>query len=147
MGDEEIAKESVFNNLVQTIYHQEDFDFVSIALQEVTGLRKIRWRFAAGNTNERFRRIVLRSGIGIAGLVVRTGEPFIENDLEHHQYTDYISCPITMVEHLTNAVAIPILDSDQLVSGVLLAGYRNHQRVTVHSSHVLQEYLTHSNNS
>jgi len=105
MGDEKIAKNIAYHELVRTIHQQEDFDFVGVALQDATSWHKIRWQYAAGNTNQRFRKIILRSGIGIAGLVIRTGEPFAENDLAHHQYAGYMSQPITMIEHLTSAVA------------------------------------------
>ncbi|MFD0896903.1 GAF domain-containing protein [Loigolactobacillus binensis] len=141
MGDKKLAADLAYQELVRTIYQQEDFDFVGIALQDTTSWRKIHWRYAAGNTSQRFRKIILRSGIGIAGLVIRTGEPFLENDLAHHQYAGYMSQPITLIEQLTSAVAVPIFDQDHLVSGVLLAGYRQQQRVTAHSGHVLQEYL------
>lgn len=141
MGDEKIARNIAYHDLVQLIYQQEDFEFVGVALQDNTSWRKIHWRYAAGNTSQRFRKIILRSGIGIAGLVIRTGEPFAENDLAHHQYAGYMSQPITMIEHLTSAVAIPIFDQDQLIIGALLAGYRHQQKVTAHSGHVLQEYL------
>lgn len=143
MRNGNLAQDNLYHHLVQTVYQQEPFEFVGVALQETTSWRKIRWRFAAGNTNQRFRKIVLRSGIGIAGLVIRTGEPFIENDLAHHHYAGDTYQPITLVEHLTSAVAVPIFDADQLIIGVLLAGYRHHHPVTVHSGHVLQKYLQH----
>ncbi|WP_240144047.1 GAF domain-containing protein [Loigolactobacillus bifermentans] len=142
MGDILNDSTNLASQLVRQIYMDEDFDFVGIALQENSGLRKIRWRYAAGYTSERFRKIVLRSGIGIAGLVVRTGKPFLENDLQHNQYSDYVSCPITQIEQLTSAAAIPLFDHEtQGVGGVLLVGYRHaQQQVTQQTIAHLEHY-------
>ncbi|MGG1653313.1 MoaD/ThiS family protein [Paenibacillus sp. NRS-1783] len=51
------------------------YDFMALALVEPTEYQYvIKWKNAAGNLNDRFKRIVLQSGKGIAGIVFKTGK-------------------------------------------------------------------------
>lgn len=79
-----------YQKLVNRVYHHSDFEFVGIALQAELYPYPIKWCFVAGNRNERFRKITLRRGFGIAGLVLRTGKPFYSNDLP--KYTLPVLC-------------------------------------------------------
>jgi nitrogen regulatory protein A len=86
---------------------------------------RIRWLYASGNSNERYKRLALKSGRGLAGLVLKLGRPIIidagttDLELSRIQY-DY---PIMLVEHLHTAIAIPISLNDE-TRGVLLIGNR-----------------------
>ncbi|WP_334328544.1 GAF domain-containing protein [Companilactobacillus sp. HBUAS59699] len=130
-----------YQKVVNQIYHAENFDFVGIALQSQDPPHSIKWSFVAGNSNERFRKIVLRSGIGIAGLVVRTGKPFWDNNLIEYEYSSKMYTPIAKSEKLQTAVAVPIIDHLGLVNGVLLAGYRTNTIVSNQTAQILSQYL------
>ncbi|WP_288528579.1 GAF domain-containing protein [uncultured Secundilactobacillus sp.] len=131
-----------YQELVNHIYQTNTFDFVGLALKSDDFSRNIKWYFVAGNQSEQFRKIVLRSGIGIAGLVVRTGKPFWKNQLQCYSFTDAMYTPIARVESLTSAAAVPLVDSvTRQVNGVLLAGYRHDEKVSEQTTRRLSQYL------
>ncbi|AKP64366.1 hypothetical protein FC99_GL000595 [Levilactobacillus koreensis JCM 16448] len=139
---EEIDRQQDYQTLVDRIYRQDDFDFVGVALQAPTAPHAIKWLFVAGNQSEQFRKIVLRSGIGIAGLVVRTGKPFWKNELQQYTFSDEMYTPIAKIEALQSAAAIPLTSSRfHLVTGVLLVGYRSAQPVSDDTVSRLTQYL------
>lgn len=142
MNSEELAGQQAFQDIVDVIYENENFDFVAIAVQSKSSPHSIRWKHVAGNTNEKFRKIVLRSGIGIAGLVVRTGKPFWDNNLKNYEYSDKLYTPIAKCEFLDTAAAVPIISPKlNLIQGVLLAGYRSNTPVSDKTTTVLSQYL------
>lgn len=143
MNPEQLNKPNDYQSIVDNIYQNEKFDFVGIALQSSKSPHSIKWDFVAGNSNEKFRKIVLRSGIGIAGLVVRTGKPFWDNNLNHYEYSDEMYTPIAKSESLQSAIAVPIISPlTGLVKGVLLAGYRsNNIKISEQSALTLSQYL------
>ncbi|MCH4171437.1 MAG: GAF domain-containing protein [Lactobacillus sp.] len=135
------VQENNYESLVEEIYQMSHYDFVGIALQNSDALGQIKWRYVRGNTSQRYQRIVLRNGLGIAGLVLRTGQPFYDNDL-NRKPQDFMYTPITVVEKLTSAAAIPLLSADnQQVTGVLLAGYRHGENVSHETISNLRYYL------
>lgn len=135
------ANKIEYESLVQEIFQESDFDFVGVALKGTDHLEQIKWRYVRGNISQRYQRIVLRSGLGIAGLVLRTGQPFFDNALcQKSQSLMYT--PITVVEKLNSAAAIPILDPQtRMVTGVLLAGYRDGRQVSHETVAILRYYL------
>lgn len=142
MSLEKLDSQHDYQHLVNQIYQQEDFDFVGLALR-ANNQSNIKWYFVAGNQNEQFRKIVLRSGIGIAGLVVKTGKPFWKNNILDIAYADRLYTPIAKVEALQSAVAVPVYTSEiKLVDGVLLAGYRSDHQVSGQTISRLSQYLT-----
>lgn len=95
-------------------------DFAGLAWYEE--LDFIRWRFASGNRNDRYRRITLRLGKGIAGKVIRSGRMMVIEDLS--QLTEDIrEYPIFLSEGLQAAVGAPVTIRSSVL-GVLLAGNR-----------------------
>ncbi len=128
--------------LVNRIYYDNNFDFVGLALQSSRAPHNIKWVFVAGNQNEKFRNIVLRSGIGIAGLVIRTGKPFWDNHLQAATFASEQYSPIAKCESLVSAAAVPVFSPEtHLVSGVLLAGYRTDHLVSDETADHLSRYL------
>ncbi|MGG0668873.1 GAF domain-containing protein [Lederbergia citrisecunda] len=101
------------------------FDFVGIALVQSPERRfELRWVYVAGNRSERYRRIKLQSGKGIAGLVFKTGKPMFVGDAdEEWSAGDLFNYPIVSVEGLKSFGAIPLYKYNR-VKGVLLVGYR-----------------------
>ena len=85
-----------YQKLVNRVYHHSDFEFVGIALQAELYPYPIKWCFVAGNRNERFRKITLRRGFEIAGLVLRTGKPFYSNDLPKYTLSSAMYTPNTI---------------------------------------------------
>ncbi|QSF43777.1 MULTISPECIES: GAF domain-containing protein [Paenibacillus] len=107
------------------------YDFMSLALAEPAEYDYvIRWKYASGNTNERYKRIVLQSGRGIAGIVFKTGKPFllpsVQKDVKPDSLFNY---PITKMENLNSIGAVPMWN-DARVAGVLLGGFRGEREVT-----------------
>lgn len=108
------------------------YDFMSLALAEPAEYDYvIRWKYASGNTNDRYKRIVLQSGRGIAGIVFKTGKPFlipsVQNDVKPDTLFNY---PITKMENLNSIGAVPVWN-DARVAGVLLGGFRGERQVTI----------------
>lgn len=107
------------------------YDFMSLALAEPAEYDYvIRWKYASGNTNDRYKRIVLQSGRGIAGIVFKTGKPFLLSSVQKHVKPDTLfNYPITKMENLNSIGAVPMW-SDGRVAGVLLGGFRGEGQVT-----------------
>lgn len=133
--------DNYYQHLVQRIYQRTDYDFVGVALQDEFYPYSIRWRFVAGNQNERFRKIILRRGFGIAGLVLRTGKPFVGNDLSRFAYSGEMYTPIAVAESLHSAIALPLKSNIGMVNGVVLAGYRDDKTIKQSAISKLAKYL------
>ncbi|MFS0783722.1 GAF domain-containing protein [Bacillus sp. 1P06AnD] len=119
------------------------FDFVSLSVENVgEDLRVIRWQYASGNVNDRYKRIVLYSGKGIAGIVYKTGKPMLIVDVEKEVPAgDRISYPILNAERLKSVGAIPLWKNKR-VAGVLLIGSRHASGVSEKGFEELQSYLS-----
>ena len=116
------------------------YDFMSLALAEPAEYDYvIRWKYASGNTNDRYKRIVLQSGRGIAGIVFKTGKPFllpsVQNDVEPDALFNF---PITRMEQLNSIAAVPMWN-DARVAGVLLGGFRGDRQASAEMLRDLEE--------
>jgi len=114
--------ERSINQCLEDLRLKTNADFTAFACQE-PGEAVIRWKYAVGNRNERFRRIVLRSGKGIAGKVLMSGRLMILENYKPRQYDDPREYPILYAEELQSAMGVPVLIQDR-VRGVMLIGYR-----------------------
>jgi nitrogen regulatory protein A len=83
----------------------------------------IRWKYASGNRNERYKRIILRPEKGIAGKVIRSGRPMILDSFTPKSGDDPREYPILLAEGLKSVVGMPVL-INRRVMGVLLVGCR-----------------------
>lgn len=97
-------------------------DFAALALSEESD-QIIRWRYAAGNRNERYKRIVLRPGKGIAGKIVRSARPFRIDSFAPKSGDDPREYPILLAEGLKSVLGVPVMNHDRVL-GVLLIGNR-----------------------
>ncbi|MBY0011978.1 GAF domain-containing protein [Paenibacillus typhae] len=124
---------------LDTIRMALGYDFISLALAEPAEYDYvIRWKYASGNTNERYKRIVLQSGRGIAGIVFKTGKPFLLPSVEKDVQPDSLfTYPITKMENLRSIAAVPIWN-DARVAGVLLGGFRGERQVTLEMLQALE---------
>ncbi len=114
--------EGLISSCLEDLRLRTGADFSAFACQE-SGKAAIRWKYAVGNKNERFRRIVLRSGKGIAGKVLMSGRPMLLENYESRQYDDPQEYPILYAEELRSALGVPVVMKGR-VKGVLLIGYR-----------------------
>ncbi|MCE3201140.1 GAF domain-containing protein [Paenibacillus sonchi] len=106
------------------------YDFMSLALADPAEYDYvIRWKYASGNSNSRYKRIVLQSGRGIAGIVFKTGKPFLLYSVQEQVKQDMLfSYPIVNSEKLKSIGAVPLWN-DARVAGVLLGGFRGDRQV------------------
>lgn len=118
------------------------FDFVSLALVQPAEDRFVlTWQYASGNLNERYKRIVLHSGKGIAGIVFKTGKPMlIQNVAADLSSKDLFNYPIIVAERLKSLGALPLWEEKRVV-GVLLAGFRTEYRLDEASFELFQRGL------
>lgn len=110
------------NQCLEDLRVKTGADFSAFACEE-PGEGVIRWKYAVGNRNERFRRIVLRPGKGIAGKVLLSGRLMLLENYEPKQHDDPREYPILYAEELKSALGVPVIIEDK-VKGVVLIGYR-----------------------
>lgn len=133
---------SDYQGIIDRLREQMGYDFVSVAIAEsAVNDFVLTWKYASGNLNNRYQRIVLQSGKGIAGIVFKTGSPMlvpcVADGLDPQQLYNY---PILISERLTSLTAIPLYLAGR-VEGVLLAAYRGEQRMSQEELHRLYEKL------
>ncbi|MDX1806929.1 MAG: GAF domain-containing protein [Paenisporosarcina sp.] len=106
-------------------------DIIALALVETAENQYVlKWQYASGNLNDRFKRLVLKSGRGVAGLVFKTGKPFLLASIsEFVDKENLFNYPIVTMEKLTSVGALPLYH-DGRVAGVLLGGFRESQQMT-----------------
>ncbi|SDD75777.1 nitrogen regulatory protein A [Bhargavaea beijingensis] len=115
---------TIYQNVIDRLREQLGFDFMALAMEDAPSGFSVRWRVASGNLNNRYRRIVLRSGRGIAGTVFKTGKPLLVPHVDPGRHVPIVlDYPIVNTEGLTSIAAVPLYDSGR-VKGVLLGGYR-----------------------
>ena len=100
-------------------------DFVGLALQNSDG-PDVKWHYAAGNSNNKYMKITVRYGKGIAGKVISTGRPMTVEGFPNHISGKALEYPIMLAENLVAAFAVPI-HFNGLPKGVLLVGKRTNQ--------------------
>ncbi|MEH7302397.1 GAF domain-containing protein [Neobacillus drentensis] len=97
-------------------------DFVSLALQNEVG-PDVRWHYASGNLNEKYKRITVRFGKGIAGKIISSGSPMMMTDFPNGILGKVTDHPIMLAEKLVSAYAVPLF-FNSVPKGVLLIGNR-----------------------
>ena len=106
------------NNLMADV----NSEFVALAIQNESG-PDVRWHYATGNLNDKYKRITVRYGKGIAGKVISSGSPMMMFNFPHDilgKVTDY---PIALAEKLVSSYAVPLF-FNAAPKGVLLVGKR-----------------------
>lgn len=103
-------------------------DFVGLAFQNKIG-PDVRWHYAAGNRNDKYKKITVRYGKGIAGKVISTGSPITINDFPENIHGKALEYPIMLAEKLQYAFAVPIFFKGA-PKGVLLVGRRTNAPIT-----------------
>ncbi|MBS4216812.1 GAF domain-containing protein [Bacillus sp. FJAT-49711] len=121
-----------YQKLIEILREQFALDFISVAFVQSEQLDFVlKWRYASGNISNRYKRVVLRSGRGIAGLVFKSGKAlYIEDVSIDIAKKDLFNYPIIVSEELTNLAAFPIYgNQSEHVKGVILFGTRANKQV------------------
>lgn len=103
-------------------------DFSAIAYVD-QGNQTIRWEYAHGFTNNRYKNMVIRPGKGLSGSVVRFGTTMILDISTPDRQRTRLQYPIMLAENLVSAVAVPIHMNGK-VAAVLLIGSRTEVKYT-----------------
>lgn len=130
---------------VERIHQTEGFDLTALALVENEQNQCVlKWQYLAGNKTNRLRRIVLRSGKGIAGMVFKIGKPLLVPDVHLFSSSDQLcNFPIVSLEHLESLGAVPVWHNGRVV-GVLLGGFREPNKFTQERLNQLQWLAKHA---
>lgn len=133
-------------SICQKILAEFPCDFVGVAIQNHTG-PDVRWHYAIGNGNDKYKRITVRYGKGIAGRVISTGRPIEVANFPNGILGKALEYPIMLAERLVSAYAVPIFFQG-MPKGVLLVGrrahipFQDHERISVQQSvRLLEEML------
>lgn len=129
-------KQLDIEGLLSEVRRLTNTDFVGLAWSEKSD--QIRWRFASGNRNERYKRIVLRLGKGIAGQVIRTGRMMVIEEF-HALEEDPREYPIFLSEGLESAAGVPVIIHGRVL-GVLLVGNRKHTKFSSDQLELIQSF-------
>lgn len=115
---------------LRTLRRDLGYDFAAFASVTHDHHSLLSWVSASGNRSDKYRRIVLEPGKGIAGVVYRKGKPIIINDvrekLDHHEL---VEAPILLAEDLSSLAALPLFFSGK-TEGVLLLALRRKVNIT-----------------
>lgn len=115
-------------NQCEKILTEMNVDFVGLALQNQEG-PDVSWHFAAGNSNEKYKRITVRYGKGIAGKVISTGSSITIKNFPEGISGKVLEYPIMLAEKLVYAFAVPLF-INSVPKGVLLVGRRSNIPLT-----------------
>ncbi|MFB3162022.1 GAF domain-containing protein [Neobacillus sp. 179-J 1A1 HS] len=118
----EIIGMSQVNEVCEALKKRIGCEFVALALQNEVGT-DVRWHYALGNLNDKYRRITVRFGKGVAGKITSSGSPMMLIDFPNDIYGKVTDHPIMLAEKLVSCYAVPIF-FNSLPKGVLLVGKR-----------------------
>lgn len=105
-------------------------DFAALGLIESDQLRA-RWRYVVGNRSERYKQMLLKPGIGPAGVALRIGKPVLWDDRVPFLAGLPADCPIITAEQLRSAAALPIT-KERTIEAVLLVARRSPLPYSMH---------------
>lgn len=118
-----------------TLYRlKEKYEFEIIALTDTTNSRRnftFKWKYVFGSENQRWKRMELRKGAGLPGLVLKTGKSLVIQDVSKiYDEEGLLRYPILYFEKVKSFVAMPIWSDDELVVGVLVLGNRKPSQIS-----------------
>ncbi|WP_172623400.1 GAF domain-containing sensor histidine kinase [Arabiibacter massiliensis] len=101
--------------LARAVLEAFGFDFVGLCFVPDGDSPELVWDCAAGNTSNRYRRIVLPAKVGVLGTVFATGRPILVRDVDEDiERTDLYQYPIVAAEGLRAFLAFPLLDGNRV---------------------------------
>ncbi|MGW6666250.1 MULTISPECIES: GAF domain-containing protein [Peribacillus] len=131
--DSKSKEDQPFKKACEHVLEEMNGDFVGLALQNRKG-PDICWHYAAGNRNDKYKRITVRYGKGIAGRVISTGAPMKIEGFPNNIHGKALDYPIMLAENLSCAFAVPI-QFKGVPKGVLLVGKRTAQPISESDQH------------
>lgn len=102
----EIKQYEPLVSICQKLLVELPCDFVGVAIQNQRG-PDVRWHYAVGNGNDKYKRITVRYGKGIAGRVISTGRPIEVANFPNNILGKALEYPIMLAEKLVSAYAVP----------------------------------------
>ena len=128
---------------IDQLRQQFDFDFVALNIvNNIDDSPILKWQYAAGNLNNRYQRVVLHPGKGIAGTVFKTGKPMLVKNVDEEIPKSELFCyPIILAENLKSIYAVPLWENYRVV-GVLLVAFRRQDPLTDTSFEKFQHAIT-----
>jgi nitrogen regulatory protein A len=133
----EVREISAVREVCDQLLKELACDFVALALQNKLG-PDVRWHYATGNLNDKYQRITVRFGKGIAGKIISSGSPLCMNDFPKNIYGKVTDYPIMLAEKLVSCYAAPLFFNGS-PKGVLLAGKRSTYTFTENEQEILKE--------
>lgn len=112
---------------MEKLKQEMGLDFVAVALAD-GDYRDIYWRFALGANSDRYKRITVRMGRGMAGKVLQGRSPYIVTSFPEEVREEVLEYPIFLVESLKSGVGVSVRSLQYEGSrayGVLLIGQRS----------------------
>lgn len=98
-------------------------DFAALAWRFPGGGRTMRWLCGTGSLNDKYLRMAVRPGVGLAGLALRVGKPVRMGGNDGDFDRGAAECPVMLSEKLVGAVAVPLYGGKE-VNGILYFGTR-----------------------
>jgi nitrogen regulatory protein A len=112
-------------------------EFVALALQNEVG-PDVRWHYASANLNDKYKRITVRFGKGIAGKIISSGSPMMITDFPNGVFGKVTDYPIMLAEKLVSSYAVPLF-FNAVPKGVLLIGNRRATTFTEQDQQYVRE--------
>ncbi|MDQ0091446.1 hypothetical protein J2T12_004883 [Paenibacillus anaericanus] len=112
---------------LEQLKNEMGLDFVAIALSDGQ-YRDIYWRFALGAQSDRYKKIAVRMGRGMAGKVLQGMSPHVVLAFPEEVQEEVLEYPIFLVESLYSGVGVSINSTIHVQNqayGVLLVGQRS----------------------
>ncbi|CAH0273962.1 hypothetical protein SRABI84_03718 [Peribacillus simplex] len=134
-GCNKSRKDHPYKQACEQVLEELNCDFVGLALQNSNG-PVVSWHYAAGNRNDKYKRITVRYGKGIAGKVISTGRSMKIEDFPNNILGKALEYPIMLAENLSYAFAVPI-QLKGVLKGVLLVGNRTNQPISESDQHTI----------
>lgn len=122
IGDVSILKE------LQHVQSLTSSDFIALApLQDHAGRNF--WKYVLGNSNDRYQQMVIKTGVGLAGSVLRLGR-WVKLDDTHPKFSqERLHSPLMLAEQLQTAAVFPLMsNSSSQIKGLLFIGKRKQTR-------------------
>ncbi|MHC0553159.1 GAF domain-containing protein [Salinicoccus sp. CNSTN-B1] len=123
---------------------REKFNFDTVALTDVECSRchSIKWKYNIGSTNDRWRKIELRSGKGLPGIVMKTGKSLVVDAIERIEMDGGVfQYPMIKIERLESFIAMPLWNDTEEVIGIVLLGNRQSRHFLQKEYEEIKEYV------
>lgn len=111
---------------------KDKYDFDIAALTEMNNSKgTFKWKYVLGSDSQRWKRMELRKGSGLTGIVLKTGKSLVVQDvLEIYNQEELFRLPILYFEKIRGFIAMPIWNNDEMVAGLVVLGDKKPRAVS-----------------